>query len=86
MCQRSTMLAISMVCQKPQFKSLLGLTLCEQFARNPLRSRRQRERAGSTFCATLVRLRGGVWCVVLTPEQFAVWCREAIDPARITSE
>jgi hypothetical protein len=50
----------------------------------PLEVERQRERAGSTFCATLVRLRGGVWRVVMTPEQFAAWAREAIDPARIT--
>jgi hypothetical protein len=39
---------------------------------------RQRERAGTTFVATMVRLRGGVWRVVLTPEQFAVWAREAL--------
>jgi hypothetical protein len=52
----------------------------------PLDVERQRERAGSMFCATLVRLRGGVWRVVLTPEQFATWAREALDPARITPE
>jgi hypothetical protein len=44
----------------------------------PLDVERQRQRAGSTFCATLVRLRGGVWRVVLTPEQFAMWAREAL--------
>jgi hypothetical protein len=48
----------------------------------PLDAERQREQAGSTFCVTLVRLRGGVWRVVLTPEQFATWAREALDPAR----
>jgi hypothetical protein len=33
----------------------------------PIGAERQRERAESTFCATLVRLRGGVWRVVLIP-------------------
>ena len=47
----------------------------------PIDAERQRARAGSTFCATLVRLRGGVWRVVLTPEQFATWAREALAPA-----
>jgi hypothetical protein len=44
----------------------------------PLDAERQRERAGSMFCGTVVRLRGGVWRVVLTPEQFATWAREAL--------
>jgi hypothetical protein len=44
----------------------------------PLQVERQRERAETPFVATLVRLRGGVWRVVLTPEQFATWAREAL--------
>ena len=36
--------------------------------------------AGATFAVTLVRLRGGVWRAVLTPEQLATWMREAIEP------
>jgi hypothetical protein len=44
----------------------------------PVAAERQRERAGTTFAATMVRLRGGVWRVVLTPEQFATWAREAL--------
>lgn len=43
----------------------------------PLEAERQRERAGATFAATMVRLVGGVWRVVLLPEQFAVLHREA---------
>ena len=39
----------------------------------------QRQRAATTFAATFVRLRGGVWRVVLTPEQFATLYREAND-------
>jgi hypothetical protein len=50
----------------------------------PLQAERQRERANTTFVVTLVRLRGGVWRVVLTPEQFATWAREALaEPVRI---
>jgi hypothetical protein len=44
----------------------------------PLAAELQRERAESTFVATLVRLRGGVWRIVLTPEQFATWAQEAL--------
>ena len=47
----------------------------------PIAAEIQRERAGATFAATMVRLRGGVWRVVLTPEQFATWAREALAPA-----
>ena len=47
----------------------------------PVAAERQRERADTTFAATMVRLRGGVWRVVLTPEQFATWAREALRPA-----
>jgi hypothetical protein len=46
----------------------------------PVEAERQRERAGSTFVATMVRLRGGVWRIVLTPEQFATWARAALTP------
>jgi hypothetical protein len=43
----------------------------------PLEAERQRKRAGEPFCATFVRLKGGEYRVVLTPEQFATWWREA---------
>jgi hypothetical protein len=46
----------------------------------PLDAERQRERAGTTFAATMVRLVGGVWRVVLLPEQFAALHREALAP------
>jgi hypothetical protein len=52
----------------------------------PLDAERQREAAGTTFAATMVRLRGGVWRVVLTPEQFATWAREALAPIAETSK
>ena len=38
----------------------------------------QRTNAGATHAATFVRFRGGVWRVVLTPEQWATLVREAI--------
>lgn len=37
----------------------------------------QQRRAGATFGATFVRRRGGKWVVVLTPEQWATYWREA---------
>jgi hypothetical protein len=43
----------------------------------PLEAELQRERAGAVFAATMVRMNGGVWRVVLTPEQFATLHREA---------
>lgn len=43
----------------------------------PLAAEEQRQRAGTTFCATFVRLRGGEWRVVMTPEQWATFWREA---------
>jgi hypothetical protein len=47
----------------------------------PLQAEVQRGRAGATFAVTMIRLRGGAWRVVLTPEQFATWAREAIAPS-----
>ena len=43
----------------------------------PLECEQQRRRAREPFCATFVRLKGGEYRVVLTPEQFATWWREA---------
>lgn len=43
----------------------------------PLECEAQRRRAAEPFCATFVRLKGGEYRVVLTPEQFATWWREA---------
>jgi hypothetical protein len=37
----------------------------------------QQARAGATFGATFLRRRGGEWIVVLTPEQWATYAREA---------
>ncbi len=37
----------------------------------------QRQRAGATFAATFVRRRGGGYVVVLTPEMWATYAREA---------
>ncbi len=44
----------------------------------PLAAEVQRERAGATFAATMLRMRGGRWRVVLTVEQFATLLREAL--------
>ena len=42
----------------------------------------QQDRMGATFGATFLRRRGGSYVVVLTPEQWATYWREAIvDPA-----
>jgi hypothetical protein len=52
----------------------------------PLEAEVQRGRAGATFAATMVRLRGGAWRVVLTPEQFATLLREALTiPSSLTA-
>ena len=39
----------------------------------PLGAEAQRVHAGVGYAATMVRLRGGVWRVVLSPEQFAAF-------------
>ena len=44
----------------------------------PLTCEAQRENADTTFAATFVRLRGGVYRVVLTPEQWATYVRESL--------
>jgi hypothetical protein len=46
--------------------------------RKPLEADRQALNAGVTFSATFVRIRGGTWRVVLTPEAWATMWREAI--------
>lgn len=43
----------------------------------PLECEEQRRRAGTTFAATFIRLRGGDYRVVLTVEQWATLWREA---------
>ena len=45
--------------------------------RKPLEVDEQARHAGTTFAATFVRVRGGKWRVVLTPEQWATYWREA---------
>lgn len=44
----------------------------------PLDAEAQRGHAAAAFAATFVRLRGGVYRVVLTPEQFFTLYREAV--------
>lgn len=44
----------------------------------PVAAEQQRQNAGATFAATAIRLRGGTWRIVMTPEQFATWTREAL--------
>ena len=43
----------------------------------PLEVERQRQNKGTTFAVTMVRIRGGAFRFVLTPEQFATLYREA---------
>ncbi len=43
----------------------------------PRECEQQQLRAGTTFGATFVRLRGGEFRVVMTPEQWATYAREA---------
>lgn len=38
----------------------------------------QRQHSGTTFAATLVRFRGGIWRVVLSPEQWATYVSESL--------
>ena len=44
----------------------------------PIECEAQQERAGADFGATFVRLKGGDYRVVLTPEQWAFYWREAV--------
>lgn len=44
----------------------------------PIEVETQRANAGATFAASAIRLQGGVWRFVLTPEQFSTLLREAI--------
>ena len=44
----------------------------------PLEAEHQRQNADVDFAATLVRLRGGVWRSVQTPEQLVAMWREAV--------
>lgn len=44
----------------------------------PIAAEVQRANAGAAFACTWVRLVGGVWRVVLTPEQWAALVREAL--------
>lgn len=44
----------------------------------PTEAEEQRKRRGATFAATFIRLRGGEYRVVLTPDQWATMWREAV--------
>lgn len=49
----------------------------ESIREKPLEAELQRVNAGALYAATFVRLRGGEWRVVMTPEQWATYAREA---------
>lgn len=49
----------------------------------PAEAELQRGHANATFAASMIRLRGGMWRVVLTPEQFATLLREALAPSSV---
>lgn len=51
--------------------------LSEAIRVKPREVEQQRERMGCTFAASFIRLRGGDYRVVMTPEQFATLWREA---------
>lgn len=51
--------------------------LSEALREKPRECETQQQRAGATFGATFLRLRGGEFRVVMTPEQFATLWREA---------
>ena len=46
----------------------------------PIGAEAQRGNAGATFAFSMVRMRGGVWRCVLTPEQMATYIRESDGP------
>lgn len=46
----------------------------------PIEAEQQRINAGVPFVATMIRLRGGDWRVVLTLDQWAIYARESIQP------
>lgn len=48
----------------------------------PIGAEAQRENAGATFAFSMVKLRGGLWRCVLTPEQMATYVRESGDGPR----
>jgi hypothetical protein len=45
--------------------------------RKPLEADAQARNAGTTFAATFVRIRGGTWRVVLSPEAFRTYWKAA---------
>jgi len=46
----------------------------------PLEAELQRDNAGVPFTFSMIRLVGGVWRAVLTPEQMATYVRETLPP------
>ena len=51
--------------------------VAEGVREKPLEAERQRVRAGAPYAATFLRLKGGDYRVVMTPEQFFALWREA---------
>ena len=52
--------------------------ISEAIREKPLECEAQQERMGAMFGATFLRLKGGKYRVVLTPEQWAAMWREAV--------
>lgn len=48
------------------------------FREKPVRCEDQRANAGAPFAFTMVRMVGGLWRAVLTPEQMAMYVRESL--------
>ena len=62
------------VCQVANRKDL-----AQAVRHKPLEAEQQRQQAHVTFACTFLRLRGGDYRVVMTPEQFFTLWREAIN-------
>lgn len=63
-----------------QVTSLASDVVAVGVVRKPIEADQQARNAGNTFSATFLRIRGGTWRVVMTPEMFATYWREATQP------
>lgn len=54
--------------------------------RKPIEAGQQARNAGVPFAVTFVRIRGGTWRAVMTPEQFiGLWREATVDPDAIAA-
>ena len=50
----------------------------------PIAAEVQRGHAEATFAFSMIKMRGGIWRCVLTPEQMATYIRESLQPREAT--